>query len=99
MSPRKDQITALLEDAEAFKTLIGVAERLSDAEQTFARNATRRNQRKLAAVLKSYNEEIESCTGLSDPLDLALAREIINAVWTAHVYQEHLDQDGSGYSL
>ena len=97
MPPREDQITELLEDAEAFETLIGEAERVSDAKQNFARNASRRNQRKLAEVLTSYNEEIERCTGLSDPSDLALAREIIDAAWTAHDYQDHLDQDG-GYS-
>ena len=97
-SPRELQITALLEeDPEAFYTLIGEAERLSDPKLNYSRGSTRSNKQKLASVLKSYNEEIEDVLGLSDPSDLALAIEIIDAARTAQVYQEHVDQDG-GYS-
>ena len=99
MPPREEQILALLKnEPEAFETLIGEAERLFDAKRTYSRLPTRSKQQKLAVILKSYNEEIEDVTGLSEPSDLALAKEIIKDAWFAHIYHEHLDQDGSGYS-
>ena len=99
VTTRKEQILELLkEDPESFDDiLIGESVRFSDAENLYSQVPTKGNKCKLAKVLKDYNAEITYITGLTDKADLALAREIIDDIYTDYEFQEHVEQDG-GYS-
>ena len=85
---REDEVLQLLE-ASPSEDIFDKHSQLEEAEQVLSQNWTIDRQGEYNHILTELNFTISENTGLTDPRDLAIAREIISVAHDERRYEEH----------